>query len=181
VITAVHQTDSTISFTWINSSSDDVMCLELTGRSLAATTTNLGSWNGKDTIHSFTVTNLVPGDEYLFALTVTDSSGNKTVTHLPAIRFQPRIYPALKNISASPDFETRIITIAWEKPLQEVDRYIIYKAKKGEPFRSWKTIDGKSTRIIDKELYPGNTYSYKVKAIMRSGAETIPASVDVIY
>lgn len=180
VVTSIHQTDSTIVFSWINSSSDDVMCVELTEKSSGGTK-HCGNWNGKDTVHSFTAEHLVPGNEYSYALIVTDSSGNKTITNFPMVRFQPRIYPAVKNISAVPDFEKRLITLSWEKPAQEVDRYVIYKCKKGEALRTWKTVDGKSAVVIDKELYPGNVYVYKVKAVMKSGAESVLVSVEVVY
>jgi fibronectin type 3 domain-containing protein len=181
VISSMQQNDSAIYFSWINSSSDDVMCLELTEKTAAGNTISLGSWNGKDTVHSFTDKNIISGNEYFYSLTVTDSAGNKTNAAFPSIRFQPRIYPAIKNVSALPDLEKRSITLSWEKPTQEVDRYIIYKCKKGETLRTWKTVNGKTTMIIDKELYPGNTYMYRVKAVMKSGAETMLQGVEVVY
>ncbi|CAN5819081.1 hypothetical protein BH11BAC7_BH11BAC7_12320 [soil metagenome] len=181
VIQSIIQTDSTISFLWINSSSDDVMCLELTVKTKSGIATHLGSWNGKDTIRIFTDQNVIPGNEYYYSLLVTDSAGNKTSASFPAIYFQPRIYPALKNIAAVPDFEKRVVALSWDQPLQEVDRYIIYKSKKGEPSRTWKTVNGNSTTIVDKELYPGNVYVYKVKAVMKSGAETKLQVLEVVY
>lgn len=181
VVQSIAQTDSTIFFSWINSSSDDVMCLELTARTKSGVLMNLGNWNGRDTMKMFTDKNVIPGNEYFYSLTVTDSAGNKTVSAFPTIYFHPRIYPALKNISAIADFEKRSIALSWDVPLQEVDRYVIYKSKKGEPLRTWKTINGKSAGIIDKELYPGNVYVYKVKAVMKSGAETKLQVVEVVY
>lgn len=180
LVTSLKQTDSTISFSWINSSSEDVMCVELTEKS-SDRILYLGSWSGHDTIKTFTQHNPVPGTEYLYTITVTDSSGNKSVTGFPAVKFSPRIYPALKNISAQPDFEKRLITLSWTTPQLEIDRYVIYKSKKGEPLRTWKTVDGKNAVITDKELYPGNTYIYKVKAVMKNGAETKLVSVEVVY
>jgi hypothetical protein len=178
LIASMKQTDSTICFSWINSSSDDVMCVMLKEKN---TSLVLGSWNGRDTSHSFTSKNLVPGNYYRYALTVTDSSGNSVETVFPEIQFTPRILPSLKEFSAATDREKRMISLSWEKPAGEVDRYIIYKSKKGEPLRSWKTIDGKSNAVTDKELYPGNIYSYKIKAIMKSGAETKLVEVEVVY
>ncbi|MEO5642417.1 MAG: fibronectin type III domain-containing protein [Bacteroidia bacterium] len=87
----------------------------------------------------------------------------------------------LKNIAAVPDFEKRVVALFWDQPLQEVDRYIIYKSKKGEPSRTWKTVNGNSTTIVDKELYPGNVYVYKVKAVMKSGVETKLQVLEVVY
>jgi hypothetical protein len=176
----MRQTDSTIYFSWINSSSDDVMCVELVEKSSSGIL-HLGSWNGRDTIHSFTRKNLMPEAVYHYSLMVTDSSGNSIETDFPEIKFSPRIIPALKNFSAATDREKRMITLSWEKPPGEVDRYIIYKSKKGEPLRTWKTVDGNSNSVIDKELYPGNIYSYKIKAVMKSGAETKLVELDVVY
>ncbi|HLG02307.1 MAG TPA: fibronectin type III domain-containing protein [Bacteroidia bacterium] len=164
---AMHN-DSCISLRWINSTSDDVMCAELKcsdGRVV-------GNWNGHDTVTNFVDRVAVPGNTYSYQLTITDSSGNLTRTNFPAVIFQPRIYPALKNFAAVPDFEKRIITIGWSSPAQPVDRYIIYKSKKGEKLRSWKTVDGTEITFIDRELYPGNTYQYSIKAVLKNGAET---------
>ncbi len=181
VIKSIYQTDTTITFSWINSSSDDVMCFELSRKSSSGKIMSLGNWHGNDTVQFFTDKLLVPGEEYTYTLALTDSAGNKTNTTLPTVRFQPRIYPSLNNISALPDFEKRIICISWETPQQTVDRYVIYKSKKGEALRIWKTIDGNNFSIIDKELYPGNIYHYQIKAIFKSGAESKLSSIDVVY
>ena len=181
VVKNIIHSDSTIIFSWINSSSDDVMCMELIRKSSLGEMRQLGNWNGKDTVQHFTDFSATIGLDYSYTIIITDSSGNKSLTNFPTIHFQPRIYPTLKNLSAIPDFEKRLITIQWDVPAQKVDRYIIYKSKKGEPIREWKTLDGKNSMIADKELYPGNTYVYKVKAVMKSGAETKMVMVEVVF
>jgi hypothetical protein len=181
VVKFIVHSDSTIQLDWINSSSDDVRRVELFRKSSTGEISQISSWTGKDTIQHFTDFSIHPGTDYSYSILVTDSSGNKSLTDFPTIHFQPRIYPALKNISAIPDFEKRNITLSWEAPNEKVDRYIIYKAKKGEQLRTWKTVDGNSSSVIDKELYVGNTYIYKVKAVLKNGAETKMVELEVVY
>jgi hypothetical protein len=181
VIKNCFHTDSTIVLSWINSSSDDVQCVELKRKSSSGEMIQMGTWSGKDTVSHFTDFSATVGMNYSYSIFLTDSSGNKSVTDFPDVHFQPRIYPALKNLSALADREKRMVTVSWEKPAQEVDRYIIYKCKKGEQLREWKTFDGKNSVVVDKELYPGNDYTYKVKAVMKNGSETKLVSVEVVY
>jgi uncharacterized protein len=175
VRSAVH-TDTSICLAWINSSSDDVMCMEL-----FRGTQQLSNWTGHDTVAHFTDRSAAPGSDYFYRLVVTDSCGNKSETAFPGVRFQPRVYPAIKNFSATPDFEKRVIHLTWKQPPAPADRYIIYKAKAGEPLRVWKTVNGTIAAITDSALYPGNTYVYKIKAVLRSGSETELAGVEVEF
>jgi uncharacterized protein len=175
-LSAVH-TDSTVLLRWINSGSDDVMCIELKRNG-----TVIGSWIKADTIGFFTDKFVRPGNLYLYTITVTDSSGNSSVTNFPHVKYQPRVYPALPRFNAIADHEARAIALSWEAPAEEVDRYIIYKAKKGESFRAWKTVNGNTLALTDKELYPGNIYEYRVKAILKNGCETkLSGIVEVEY
>ncbi len=181
VAKSIVQTDSSIHLTWINSGSDDVMCVELFRKSSNGEISQLTSCAGKDTVQRFTDFLASAGMDYSYSLTVTDSSGNKSMTGFPTIHYQPRIYPTLNGFSAIPDFEKRDITLSWLMPNAQVDRYIIYKSKKGEPMRTWKTVNGNFSSIIDKELYPGNTYIYQVKAILKNGSETKLVETEVVF
>jgi hypothetical protein len=172
---AVH-TDSTILLRWINSTSEDIMCLELKRNGVV-----VASFSARDTLTVFCDPSAVPGNDYQYSFTATDSSGNSSSAEFPAVRFTPRIYPALKNVQAETNREARTILLSWNTPAQAVDRYIIYKAKKGESFRSWKTINGKVNSITDKELYPNNIYCYRVKAVLKNGAETRMVEMEVEY
>lgn len=176
VVRSAFHTDTSICLLWINSSSDDLMCMELFRGA-----TQLGSWTGKDTVAQFADHSAIPGAEYSYRLVVTDSSGNRSETVFPGVRFQPRVYPAVTDFSATPDLEKRVIRLSWKQPHAPVDRYIIYKAKAGEPLRAWKTLNGSATMITDGALYPGNTYVYKIKAVMRSGSETRLVGVEVVF
>lgn len=176
LVRSISHSDSTIALAWINSSSEDVSCVELKRNDGVV----LGSWRGNDTLSHFSDQLLVPGQTYSYSLTVTDSSGNESRCNFPAIVFLPQVYPALKNFTAVPDFEKREIRLSWQATAN-VDRYVIYKAKKGEPMRSWKTVNAATISFIDKEAYPGNVYEYRVKAILKNGSETKLVSASVVF
>ncbi|HEU4718996.1 MAG TPA: fibronectin type III domain-containing protein [Bacteroidia bacterium] len=173
-------TDSTIRIGWINSSSDDVMCVELE-RVCGSSGIPLGSWTGRDTVCCFTDAGVIPGETYSYMITVTDSSGNESRLVFPPVLFQPHIYPALKNFTAVADLASRTITLNWRADDFPVDRYIIYKAKNNDALRTWKTVDGKTLHLADRELYPGNTYNYCIKAVLKNGSETKTISVSLLF
>jgi len=65
--------------------------------------------------------------------------------------------------------------------VQAVDRIIIYKGKEGEQIRSFKTLSGTASSYIDNQLYPGNVYVYRVKAVMKDGSGTVFSEIKVIF
>lgn len=176
LVRSISHSDSTIALAWINSSSEDVSCVELKRNDGVV----LGCWRGDDTLSHFSDHVLVPGQTYSYSLIVTDSSGNESRCNFPTIVFQPQVYPALQHFYATPDFEKREIRLSWQATAN-VDRYVIYKAKKGEPMRSWKTVNAATISFIDKEAYPGNVYEYRVKAILKNGSETKLVSASVVF
>lgn len=177
VVKYAFHTDSTICLGWVNSCSDDLMCAELKRNDGFV----VASWNGKDTVSHFTDATVKPGEMYSYTLSLTDSSGNNSVTVFPSVVFLPHVYPPLKNLEGLPDFEKRCIALSWELPAQETDRILIYKAVKGEKLRLWKTTDGKTSSITDRELYPGYVYVYRVKAVLKNGAETRLVEMEVEF
>ncbi|MBI3510465.1 MAG: fibronectin type III domain-containing protein [Bacteroidetes bacterium] len=180
LVNYIFHTDTSVNVGWINSTSDDVSDYVLTRREENNEVKIIFRKNGNDSLAFFEDTSVVNDEEYSYRMTVTDSSGNKSVTDFPSIIFQPRIIPAMKMFSAVPDREKRKISLSWNSE-QNTDRYIIYKAKKGEQLRTWKTVNGNITSMNDNELYPGNEYVYAIKAIMKSGAETKMVRVEVDY
>lgn len=180
LVKSIYHTDSTVVLHWINSSSTDVATKRLVRKSSFATEV-LKEFSGGDTISLFTDPTAQPGTVYSYALVVSDSSGNQSVLNFPVLNFSPHVRPALQNFSAVPDFEKRTVTLKWSLPSQPVDRVILYKGKEGEAIRSFKTLSGTTNVYIDNQLYPGNIYLYKVKAVMKDGAETKLTEVKVVF
>lgn len=177
---SIYHTDSTVVLRWINSSSDDIASKKLMRKSSAGII-ELKSFSGRDTISTFIDATPEAGLKYEYSLVVSDSSGNKSVLNFPEMNYSPRVRPAVKNFTAIPDLEKRTIALNWDLPSAPVDRVIIYKGKEGEAARTFKTLSGTSTSYIDNQLYPGNTYVYRIKVYMKDGSESKISEVKVIF
>lgn len=180
IVKAIYYTDSTIVLQWINSSSDDISTKQLVRKSTSGKVV-VQSFPIADTTTTYVDMNAEPGIIYTYELIIADSSHNTTIITFPALNFSPRVRPPLKNFTATPDFEKRTITLKWELPASPVDRIIIYKGKEGEAVRSFKTVSGTTAVYIDNQLYTGNNYTYRIRAIMKDGAETGICTVKVNF
>jgi hypothetical protein len=177
---AIYHTDSTVVLRWINSSSEDVAAKKLV-RTSSHRSVELRAFAGDDTTSLYVDTSAEAGVKYTYSLLVRDSSGNQSVLHFPEMNFSPRVRAAVKNFTATADLEKRTIVLKWELPAQPVDRVIIYKGKEGEAIRSFKTLSGTSSAYTDNQLYPGNTYVYRVKLILKDGSESCMSEVKVVF
>jgi fibronectin type 3 domain-containing protein len=180
LVKAIYHTDSTVVLRWINSSSDDIASKKLI-RTSSSGKTELKVFSGKDSVSTFVDATAEAGVTYEYSLVVRDSSGNESALKFPAMNFSPRVRPALKNFTATPDLEKRIIALKWDLPSAPVDRVIIYKGKEGEAVRMFKTLSGTSTGYTDNQLYPGNVYTYRVKVYMKDGSESRISEVKVVF
>ncbi len=180
LVKSIYHTDSTVVLRWINSSGDDIASKKLVRKSSIGIT-ELKTFYGRDTISTFVDVTVEAGVKYEYSLVVKDSSGNQSVLNFPVMNYAPRVRQALKNFTATPDLEKRTIALKWDLPSAPVDRVIIYKGKEGEAVRTFKTLSGSSTNYIDNQLYPGNTYVYRIKVYMKDGSESKISEVKVVF
>ncbi len=178
LVKGIYHTDSTIALQWINSSSDDIATKQLV-RTSTSVKVVLKKYAGAATASFYIDANVEPGNVYTYEIAIANSSHNtSTLTILP-FNYSPRVRPALKNFIATPDLEKRTITLAWDLPSSPVDCIIIYKGKGTEAIRPYKTPNGTTTQYIDNQLYTVNPYTYRIKCILKDGAETRIAEVQV--
>ncbi len=71
----------------------------------------------------------------------------------------------------------KYIHLKWSPINTEVYSYTIYKAKKGEQMRSYKTVNGNILELKDTELHISNEYVYSIKAVLKSGREVMVKEV----
>lgn len=180
LVRAVYHTDSTVVLQWINSTSDDVKSKTL-ARTSPSGRVIMKTFSASDTVSTFVDATAQAGTVYTYQLAVSDSSGNTTTLSFPQVNFSPRVRPAVQSFAANADLEKRIIRLSWDLPANAVDRFVIYKGKEGESARTFKTLSGTTTTYIDNQLYPGNVYIYKIKAVMKDGAETTLSEVKVNF
>jgi uncharacterized protein len=173
VFTYTAHTDSSIVLRWNNSTSDDVASIDLIrlNTSSGEKPVVLFSRSSNDTSSVFVDFSASAGQDYTYSLIVRDSSMNTSSSKSPLIIYRPRVLSALKNQQIK--LNDQQVELTWDKPQEAVFQYVIYRSKKGESMQLYKTLSGSSaTLFTDKKIAAGNTYQYRVKAILVSGAET---------
>ncbi|MEO6305784.1 MAG: hypothetical protein ABIP51_21725, partial [Bacteroidia bacterium] len=164
--------DSTLQIKWINSSSKDVFKYELYRVNKNKQAQKIKEWLAKDTTSDYNDTDIEYDNFYSYKIVVTDHSNNFSENISGLHFYSSRVRKAISNFSYTLNKETKTIILEWQAPSIDVYTYTLYKAKKGSEFISYKTFKTNTLKFEDKDLNIGNTYSYKIKANLNSGAET---------
>lgn len=172
--------DSAIILKWNNSNSNDVKKYVLWRKENNATWKLMKEWAISEKRNSISDTVLVAGNTYQYKIEVLDESGNISFTESHAVLYKPTFVAAIKTLKAKVDLLKRTIELNWSYDNSNVYNYTIYKAKAGEALRIYKTVNGTTNALIDKELYPGNKYTYAIKATLKSGSETKLSEVIIV-
>ena len=104
---------------------------------------------------------------------MADDSKNYSETISQKHYFSSRLRKPIANFKFTIDKEAKSIFLEWQAPSNDVYTYVLYKAKKGNEYISYKTFKTNVLKFEDKDLNIGNIYLYKIKANLNSGAETI--------
>lgn len=164
--------DTSIVVKWIPSTSKDVASYELWKNATGEAPQKIKEWKSTDTIREYRDANLKYATYYQYQIKVTDDDGNFSMSSTKPHYFDSRIRKPIKKISYKVDLENKSILLKWEYPEKELYSFVIYKAKAGEPMKIIKTVKATVFNFEDKELFIGNKYVYKIKAIYNSGAES---------
>ncbi len=137
----------------------------------------------KDSITKFFVdTSAILGESYTYTLTAFDEEENKAMSLPRHVIFETGFRPKMKDLTAKVDLEKRKIYLNWNIYDKDVEKYVLYRASESESYIIVGTVEGKETTFTDKELSIGNVYSYKIKAVLKNGAESIfNKPIKVIY
>ncbi len=168
----VSPNDSAIVLRWNNSNSNDVKKYKLWRKENNAAWKLMREWAFSEKRNSISDTVLLAGNTYQYKIEVVDESGNISFTESHAVLYKPTFVAAIKTFKAKVDLAKRIIELNWSYDNSNVYNYTIYKAKAGEALRIYKTVNGSLNSFTDKELYPGNKYTYAIRASLQSGSET---------
>lgn len=171
-----------ITMRFIPSSSSDVQRYELWRAAEGKNDSLLRHWDAADTLRMFTDSLVEQGRGYYYHLLVSDRAGNKTVSNRPYLFYETGSRKAITSLVGTTDRSTHTIRLEWSCEEKSVFRYVIYRSKKGEPLRILRTLPPGETTYTDRELHIGNTYVYRIKAILQSGVETeLGEPVEVEY
>lgn len=171
VITDIHYEKNKIILQWNNSTSEDVASTEIWRSSLLTGFNKI--FVAANNENSFADSSAVPDSCYYYKTVVVDDANNFTESQPVYGCNLSVLYPAIDSVSFSVNRDKKNISLAWKYEYAGVEKYILYKSKKGEPPRICKTLPGDVNFYQDKELHIGNQYVYYLRAVFQNGKESV--------
>jgi len=183
VFTSVKILSDSVLLNWENSSSDDVVKYILYKRvNVNENLKKITEWSSKVQKKKYSDYKTNQEKKYNYVLQAIDSSGNKSEAISRDIFTENGVRKSIDNIQVKTDRIKNLIELSWKYNEENIDKIIIYRAKKGEPITIYKTLDSNEVNFIDKDIYINNEYRYKIKAFFKNGAQSnISKEVNVIY
>lgn len=181
--TSITQSAKGILLKWIPSSSDDIVRYELVRYTINTNTpVTLKTWQVADNTSTFSDSTVNNNTKYTYLLIVTDDSNNQSKKISAVTEYVSGIPPVISNITYVVDRKQNRITLSWNYTVANIYSYILYKAKKGEPLRIYKTLNAITVSLEDMDSQIGNTYVYKLKAVFNNGTETpLSKALEIVY
>jgi uncharacterized protein len=184
LITSVKPKQNGILLSFSPSKSEDVAFHVLKRQGLKDTVqVRLFQFPASDTLTtSFVDTTAELGQTYYYRLSVSDEDNNVAVSAPYYIIYETGFRSSVKGLSAKADIEKRNISLTWKPYSEETEKYVLYRASEKEPYTIIQTLAPNQIGFTDKELNIGNVYFYRIKAVLKNGAESIlnPA-IKVVY
>lgn len=166
---------------YILSASDDVSKHILLRKNLSNNNwTQIKTILQNDNLNSYIDTTAEKGKEYSYLLQAHDADNNMSVSNSLIIHHETGFRSQLTNLSFTTDRKLKQIVLNWKLSNNEIEKYILYRAKKGEALTIIKTLDGNQNSFTDKNLFMGNVYEYRMKAVYYNGAESLISDALII-
>jgi len=78
--------------------------------------------------------------------------------------------------------ERNYIELFWSVDKQaSVVEYTLYRKDENSDPTTWKVLPGNLTRVVDTNIYPGNTYTYYIRATLSDGSVSNLKSVEINF
>lgn len=164
-----------IKVSWIPSSSEDAKFYVLYRQNAIINKPEIKvkEWNSKDSLVSFLDTTLVLGEFYKYKIVLLDEDDNISVSNIPSIKYETGFRKKITQFNYEVDRASKRINLNWLYPFGDIEKYIIYRAKNEDTYTLIKTLNGSESSYIDTQLNIGNIYKYRIKAVYKSGVESI--------
>jgi hypothetical protein len=135
-----------------------------------------------DSTEWFRDTSVVSGEIYFYKIVAVDSSGNKSASDPITVKNETGYTRKITDLKYSVDRKLKSIHLNWQYGGFNIEKFILYRGKENEEISILKTIEGNTFNYKDLNAQIGNTYLYRIKAVMYSGAESIISDVfKIIY
>lgn len=127
----------------------------------------------KDSVRTCFDTIIDEGKKYTYKIKATDEDGNSSFSKALDILFETGFRKRITDISYNVDRTSKIIELKWNYDEKDVINFVLYRSKQNEPYTIIKTLEGNTNLFADKNLNINNTYTYKIKAALKDGSESI--------
>lgn len=183
VITNLQLQKNGIKVNWLNSNSEDVKYSVLYRQKVGELNqVKLKEWLANDTIKTFGDTTLHGGEGYRYKIVVSDEDDNISVSNNPYMLFETGFRKKISEVTYSVDRTLKTITLNWKYNEKGVEKFVIYRCKKGGALTIIKTLNGNASSFIDTTVSISNVYEYRIKPVFISGAEgLISDRIEVEY
>lgn len=174
ILTNLSLKNNGVNVNWINSNSEDVKYYVLY-RSIEQQTKEIKvkEWPAKDSLKQFLDTTVEMGVGYRYRLLVSDEDDNFSVSNNPYIKFETGYRKKMTGITFEVDRLNKFIKLKWSYDQKDIEKFVLYRAKKGSQLTIIKTLPGKIVEFVDSTPNMGNIYEYRVKPVFVNGAEGI--------
>lgn len=181
ILTNLELKSNGIKVNWINSNSEDVKYYVLyRSTELQTKEVKLKDWLAKDSLKQFLDTTVEMGVGYKYRLLVSDEDDNFSVSNNPYIKFETGYRKKMTDIKFEVDRTLKTVKLKWNYNSGEIERFVLYRCKKGAQLTIIKTLPGKTFEFTDATPNMGNIYEYRIKPVYTNGAEGIISDAVIV-
>lgn len=171
VVTRYQTSDTTVFLEWIVSTSNDVV-KHIVYRREKGTEVWKPVYESPDTAKTYLDKALEKRKDYEYVIVAKDDDGLESEKRqiITAGLKDFGIRGEIKEIEAKADRTKKEIELKWTCHEGTPERFIIYKAVKGEPIRVYKSVYGQTGLFKDKLLEMNTAYTYRIQAVYSDGS-----------
>ncbi len=173
LLNSLYPEQAGIKLTFILSKSEDVAKHVLSRKTETGPFVDIKLFTQKDSLGIFLDTIVEFGQTYTYQLKAFDEDNNTAASKMLTLKYQIGFRKKLNSLTYKVDRTLKVISLTWAYNEQQIEKFILYRAKKNEPLTIIKTLNGKTLSYIDKTPNMGNVYEYRIKAVLYNGDESI--------
>lgn len=133
-----------------------------------------------DTLNAYIDTTAEISKQYSYQLQAYDSDNNMSISNSIMIHHETGFRNKFTDLNYAIDRKQKQIVLNWKSGGAEIEKFILYRAKKGQALTIIKTLRGIENTYTDKNLFMGNIYEYRMKAVYYNGAESLISDALII-
>lgn len=171
-----------VQLNWIPSSEEQAIHV-LSRKNLSDDTDWIEVFKTSDTLTSFTDTEIKPNLKYHYSIKAIDESGLESLPSSPVTIeiVGVRLPEVIKDIGYNLSRENNYIELFWRVDESNVAEYTVYKQINDQDPSTWRIVPSNIQRVVDEALYPNQTYTYHIRAILTSGKFSQLSSVVIKF